>query len=322
VRLVQEYCDLGSLRDVLNSRKGLRLPGGSPAIDMLAVLDTALDVARAMAHLHVENIVHSDLKARNVLLKSAATDARGFLAKVADFGLSIKINPDETHVSNAYQVGLRAGARGLPCPADGTGACCAAALGAARRGAGRPASPGRPAVPPPTSRPPPPASHLAAGHPDPHGARDADARPPEQGLGRVRLRHPALGGVHRSVYTGSAPCRRLPCGGLHAQVLARHRALGCAGAAHVPRPAPLCLQLALTRAAFPLRAAGEHAFRGTPKALLGHGITRDGLRPQFEADCPFEYQFLACRCWESDPSIRWGLGRQRSLGPGRLRIDT
>jgi hypothetical protein len=29
---------------------------------MLAVLDTALDVARAMLHLHDNNILHSDLK--------------------------------------------------------------------------------------------------------------------------------------------------------------------------------------------------------------------------------------------------------------------
>jgi hypothetical protein len=42
-------------------------------------------------------------QARNVLLKSAGGDARGFVAKVSDFGLSMRIDPTETHVSNFYQ---------------------------------------------------------------------------------------------------------------------------------------------------------------------------------------------------------------------------
>jgi serine/threonine protein kinase len=43
------------------------------------------------------------LQARNVLLKSSGTDPRGFVAKVSDFGLSVQINPTQTHVSNIYQ---------------------------------------------------------------------------------------------------------------------------------------------------------------------------------------------------------------------------
>lgn len=89
---------------------------------MLRVVGTALDVARALAHLHsqvdtfcipcvcamcaqhparvyaslrritfthnkphprnTQNIVHSDLKARNILLKSSPAEPKGFVAKV------------------------------------------------------------------------------------------------------------------------------------------------------------------------------------------------------------------------------------------------
>lgn len=45
-------------------------------------------------------------QARNILLKSSGgADGRPFVAKVADFGLSMRIDPAATHVSNVYQVG-------------------------------------------------------------------------------------------------------------------------------------------------------------------------------------------------------------------------
>jgi serine/threonine protein kinase len=50
-----------------------------------------------------QSILHSDLKARNILLKSSPSEARGFVAKVADFGLSMEIDPHDTHVSGAFQ---------------------------------------------------------------------------------------------------------------------------------------------------------------------------------------------------------------------------
>lgn len=52
-------------------------------------------------------------QARNVLLKSAGADARGFVAKVSDFGLSVKMDPAETHVSNVYQVSRPADSKPL-----------------------------------------------------------------------------------------------------------------------------------------------------------------------------------------------------------------
>jgi hypothetical protein len=45
------------------------------------------------------------LQARNILLKSSGgAEGRPFVAKVADFGLSMRIDPNATHVSNVYQV--------------------------------------------------------------------------------------------------------------------------------------------------------------------------------------------------------------------------
>jgi serine/threonine protein kinase len=59
LRLVLEMADLGNLKDFLR-RGGFTLTDGQR--DMAAVVSTALDIARAMLHLHTECIIHSDLK--------------------------------------------------------------------------------------------------------------------------------------------------------------------------------------------------------------------------------------------------------------------
>lgn len=59
VRLVCEYCDRGSLREALDLG-AFQLPGGG--INYPAVLDTAVEIATAIAHLHHRNVLHSDLK--------------------------------------------------------------------------------------------------------------------------------------------------------------------------------------------------------------------------------------------------------------------
>lgn len=57
-----------------------------------AVLDTCLDVARAMLHMHSESIVHGDLKARNILLKSGtAGDGRNYVAKVGQWNKGCRV---------------------------------------------------------------------------------------------------------------------------------------------------------------------------------------------------------------------------------------
>lgn len=59
VRLVIEFCDRGSLRDALNRGAFVTRAG---RVNMLWVVESALEVGRAMLHLHSENIIHGDLK--------------------------------------------------------------------------------------------------------------------------------------------------------------------------------------------------------------------------------------------------------------------
>ncbi|KAG2443735.1 hypothetical protein HXX76_002081 [Chlamydomonas incerta] len=99
VRLVLEFCDKGSLKDALDQHAFMQ--GGS--LNLAAMLETAADVAKAMVHMHAANVLHSDLKARNIMLKSSGTEGRGIVAKVADFGLSTRMEHQETHLSSCFQ---------------------------------------------------------------------------------------------------------------------------------------------------------------------------------------------------------------------------
>ncbi len=118
VQLVLELCDCGTLREALDREAFKFQPGPDSPVDYQAVLETAIDVARGMTHLHAHNIIHADLKVRlqeggrvgskepiikwreprqkrllpfyfqagNILLKTDATQARGIVAKISDFG--------------------------------------------------------------------------------------------------------------------------------------------------------------------------------------------------------------------------------------------
>ncbi|GFR47438.1 hypothetical protein Agub_g9161 [Astrephomene gubernaculifera] len=99
VRLVLEFCDKGSLKDALDQDAFMQ--GGT--LNYAAMLETAADIAKAMVHMHAANVLHSDLKARNIMLKSSGTEGRGVTAKVADFGLSTRMEHQETHLSACFQ---------------------------------------------------------------------------------------------------------------------------------------------------------------------------------------------------------------------------
>lgn len=87
--LVMEWADLGSLRAALRrGRFHARLPGGAVGVHLAAALEALLDVAGALSYLHAMQLVHGDVKADNVLLKSDAARPLGFVAKLSDFGLA------------------------------------------------------------------------------------------------------------------------------------------------------------------------------------------------------------------------------------------
>ena len=65
----------------------------------VSIYRSLLDITAGMDYLHSAGVMHGDLKGANVLLKSTATDPRGFQCKLADFGLSRMLDMDMTHIS-------------------------------------------------------------------------------------------------------------------------------------------------------------------------------------------------------------------------------
>mmetsp|Transcript_123249 Transcript_123249/g.356057 ORF Transcript_123249/g.356057 Transcript_123249/m.356057 type:complete len:520 (-) Transcript_123249:113-1672(-) len=79
--MLQELCDRGTFHDFCSTPRWASdtLP---EACDML------LDVAQAGKYLHAHRLVHADLTGNNILLKSDASSAKGFVCKVMDFGMT------------------------------------------------------------------------------------------------------------------------------------------------------------------------------------------------------------------------------------------
>ena len=56
--------------------------------------------SKGLMLIHEAKIIHGDLKPHNILLKSINNDERGYIGKIADFGLSIKLEQEISHLSN------------------------------------------------------------------------------------------------------------------------------------------------------------------------------------------------------------------------------
>ena len=67
--------------------------------DIVAIVNIAIHIARGLRHIHNHNIVHGDLKSTNVLLKSAE-NTLGYHAKIADFGLSVRLSEAQSEVTH------------------------------------------------------------------------------------------------------------------------------------------------------------------------------------------------------------------------------
>lgn len=89
VWIISEFCNRGPLLTAIERGAFLTQPSvqyGQP--NLIAVLQTLQEIAAAMQYLHFHDIIHGDLTGGNVLLTASDKDARGFAAKVVDFGLS------------------------------------------------------------------------------------------------------------------------------------------------------------------------------------------------------------------------------------------
>ncbi|PSC70418.1 Serine threonine-kinase CTR1 [Micractinium conductrix] len=111
VWLVGEYCNRGSLLDAID-RGLLHHPrtaaaassspaaGGPPCSsgpNLPAILAAAEEIAGVLTYLHANDVIHGDLTPSNVLLTSAAKDPRRWVCKVADFGLSLITQGEDSH---------------------------------------------------------------------------------------------------------------------------------------------------------------------------------------------------------------------------------
>ncbi|GAB4822575.1 hypothetical protein N2152v2_009621 [Parachlorella kessleri] len=98
--IVTEYCERGSLADVL--RNARQSPAAAAKLDWLRRLSMMLDTAKGMLHLHSHSppIIHRDLKSPNLLVDTH------WRCKISDFNLS-RILEDRVVLSSAMATNPR-----------------------------------------------------------------------------------------------------------------------------------------------------------------------------------------------------------------------
>lgn len=99
LHIVLEFCDMGTLADSISNGRHFYDPDGFPVLS--TILSAALDIAEGLAYLHHPDrqLVHRDLSADNVLLKTEP-NKRGFRAVLSDFGLTTLLTGSASHRSS------------------------------------------------------------------------------------------------------------------------------------------------------------------------------------------------------------------------------
>ncbi|KAL6751941.1 mixed lineage protein kinase [Haematococcus lacustris] len=105
--MIMEFCDKGCVQDAVD-RGWLRTNPDCMKSEphMPAVIATAMEIASAMRYLHSLDIVHGDLTGWNVMLSSSGPGTsvgnRGFVAKVADFGMARAMDVRDRIMTKTY----------------------------------------------------------------------------------------------------------------------------------------------------------------------------------------------------------------------------
>ncbi|MEY3304433.1 MAG: serine/threonine-protein kinase [Pseudanabaena sp.] len=94
--LVMDYCEGGTLRDLMNHSRSLSVQ---------QCFDLIHDILMGLEHAHAANIIHCDIKPENILLK--ITD-KGWQAKISDFGIARLSQEIDSDGSNTGSPGYMA----------------------------------------------------------------------------------------------------------------------------------------------------------------------------------------------------------------------
>ncbi len=88
--LVMDYCEGGTLRELIESNQKLSLG---------EVLKLVKDILLGLSYAHDSRIIHCDIKPENILLKITAT---GWIARISDFGIARLLEEDYNSKSGGY----------------------------------------------------------------------------------------------------------------------------------------------------------------------------------------------------------------------------